>query len=384
MEDKIAKKVINVKEAKERAFLVGVRNYKNLQIWDIDDSISELCELATGAGAEIIGTLTQNVRKHQNAYLGKGKLIELKKIVTQRNINTVICDDELHPNQQLELEKFLDGVKVIDRTALILDIFASNAQTKEGRLQVELAQHEYLFPRLAGQWTHLERLGGGIGTRGPGESQIETDRRLARVRIQKLKKELQKVRRHRERYRIRRKSSDIPVVALVGYTNSGKSTMLNQLTTSSVLSENRMFSTLDPITKKLRLLNNETVLITDTVGFIQKLPTTLIAAFRATLEEANEADLILNVVDSSHLMRDQQVIAVKGILDEIGLADKPMITLLNKCDNLPEDYAVSGDDKLLGFLRSVDNPVFCSGLTGLGKKEILREIGEKLNKKIAG
>ena len=339
-----------------------------------------MSELATGAGAEIIGTLTQSVKKHQNAYLGKGKLVELKKIVTQRNIDTVICDDELHPNQQLELERFLDGVKVIDRTALILDIFASNAQTKEGRLQVELAQHEYLFPRLAGQWTHLERLGGGIGTRGPGESQIETDRRLARGRIQKLKKELQKVRRHRERYRVRRKSSNIPVVALVGYTNAGKSTMLNQLTTSSVLSENRMFSTLDPITRKLRLLDGETVLITDTVGFIQKLPTTLIAAFRATLEEANEADLILNVVDSSHLMRDQQVIAVKDILDEIGLAAKPMITLLNKCDKLPENYPVSEEDNsLLSFLSSVDNPVFCSGLTGLGKKEILKAIGKKLN-----
>lgn len=342
-----------------------------------------MSELATGAGAEIIGTLTQSVKKHQNAYLGKGKLVELKKIVTQRNIDTVICDDELHPNQQLELERFLDGVKVIDRTALILDIFASNAQTKEGRLQVELAQHEYLFPRLAGQWTHLERLGGGIGTRGPGESQIETDRRLARGRIQKLKKELQKVRRHRERYRVRRKSSNIPVVALVGYTNAGKSTMLNQLTASSVLSENRMFSTLDPITRKLRLLDGETVLITDTVGFIQKLPTTLIAAFRATLEEANEADLILNVVDSSHLMRDQQVIAVKDILDEIGLASKPMITLLNKCDKLLENYPVSEEDNLLlSFLNSVDNPVFCSGLTGLGKKEILRAIGEKLNEKI--
>ena len=340
-----------------------------------------MSELATGAGAEIIGTLTQSVKKHQNAYLGKGKLVELKKIVTQRNIDTVICDDELHPNQQLELERFLDGVKVIDRTALILDIFASNAQTKEGRLQVELAQHEYLFPRLAGQWTHLERLGGGIGTRGPGESQIETDRRLARGRIQKLKKELQ--RRHRERYRVRRKSSNIPVVALVGYTNAGKSTMLNQLTASSVLSENRMFSTLDPITRKLRLLDGETVLITDTVGFIQKLPTTLIAAFRATLEEANEADLILNVVDSSHLMRDQQVIAVKDILDEIGLASKPMITLLNKCDKLLENYPVSEEDNLLlSFLNSVDNPVFCSGLTGLGKKEILRAIGEKLNEKI--
>jgi len=342
----------------------------------------ELKELAIGAGAEVVGTLIQKVKKHQNAYLGKGKLSELKKRLSDTNATTVICDDELHPNQQLELENFLDGIKVIDRTALILDIFASNAQTKEGRLQVELAQHEYLFPRLAGQWTHLERLGGGIGTRGPGESQIETDRRLARGRIQKLKKEIEKVRRHRERYRVRRKSSNISVVALVGYTNAGKSTMLNQLTSSSVLSEDRMFSTLDPVTRKLRLLNGENVLITDTVGFIQKLPTTLIAAFRATLEEAKEADLILNVVDSSHFMREQQVKSVKDILGEIGLLNKPMITLLNKSDKLPEDYIASDDSSLFDFLVSIDNPVFCSGLTGFGKKEVLRTIGEKLIKKM--
>ena len=360
-----------------------MQNYNDHQIWNIDDSISELKELALSAGAEVVGTLIQNVKKHQNAYLGKGKLLELKKRLIETNAETVICDDELHPNQQLELEKFLDGIKVIDRTALILDIFASNAQTKEGRLQVELAQHEYLFPRLAGQWTHLERLGGGIGTRGPGESQIETDRRLARGRIQKLKKEIEKVKRHRERYRVRRKSSDIPVVALVGYTNAGKSTMLNQLTSSSVLSEDRMFSTLDPVTRKLRLLGGETVLITDTVGFIQKLPTTLIAAFRATLEEAKEADLILNVVDSSHFMREQQVRAVKDILGEIGLLDKPMVTLLNKCDKLPEDYIASDDSSLFDFLISVANPVFCSGLTGFGKKEVLRTIGEKLIRKAA-
>ena len=342
----------------------------------------ELKELAVGAGAEVVGTLIQKVKRHQNAYLGKGKLSELKKRLSDTNATTVICDDEPHPNQQLELENFLDGIKVIDRTALILDIFASNAQTKEGRLQVELAQHEYLFPRLAGQWTHLERLGGGIGTRGPGESQIETDRRLARGRIQKLKKEIEKVRRHRERYRVRRKSSNISVVALVGYTNAGKSTMLNQLTSSSVLSEDRMFSTLDPVTRKLRLLNGENVLITDTVGFIQKLPTTLIAAFRATLEEAKEADLILNVVDSSHFMREQQVKSVKDILGEIGLLNKPMITLLNKCDKLPEDYIASDDSSLFNFLVSIDNPVFCSGLTGFGKKEVLRTIGEKLIKKL--
>ena len=234
-------------------------------------------------------------------------------------------------------------MKIIDRTALILDIFASSAQTREGRLQVELAQHEYLLPRLAGQWTHLERLGGGIGTRGPGESQIETDRRLARGRIQRLKKEIEKIRQHRSRYRDRRRSSNAFVVALVGYTNAGKSTLLNKLTSSEVLSEDRMFSTLDPVTRRLHLSDNKVVLMTDTVGFIQKLPTTLIAAFRATLEEANEADLILHVVDVSHAKRFEQVASVEGILEEIGLSDRPTITLLNKWDKFPESYDPSGD-----------------------------------------
>ena len=304
-----------------------VRNKR--EIWWLNDSVSELSDLAEGAGAEVVSTITQNIKKHSLTYVGKGKLDELREAVSEYEIDTIICDDELDPNQQLQLEHSIENVKIIDRTALILDIFASSAQTREGRLQVELAQHEYLLPRLAGQWTHLERLGGGIGTRGPGESQIETDRRLARGRIQRLKKEIEKIRQHRSRYRDRRRSSNAFVVALVGYTNAGKSTLLNKLTSSEVLSEDRMFSTLDPVTRRLHLSDNKVVLMTDTVGFIQKLPTTLIAAFRATLEEANEADLILHVVDVSHAKRFEQVASVEGILEEFGLSGRPTITLLN-------------------------------------------------------
>ena len=357
--------------------MVGVRVRNKREIWGLKDSLSELSDLAEGAGAEVVSTITQNIKKHSLTYVGKGKLDELREAVSEYEIDTVICDDELDPNQQLQLEQSIENVKIIDRTALILDIFASSAQTREGRLQVELAQHEYLLPRLAGQWTHLERLGGGIGTRGPGESQIETDRRLARGRIQRLKKEIEKIRQHRSRYRDRRRSSNAFVVALVGYTNAGKSTLLNKLTSSEVLSEDRMFSTLDPVTRRLHLSDNKVVLMTDTVGFIQKLPTTLIAAFRATLEEANEADLILHVVDVSHAKRFEQVASVEGILEEIGLSGRPTITLLNKWDKFPESYDPSGDELLLDFVNRLDSPAFCSGLTGLGKTEVLRMIGEK-------
>ena len=356
-----------------------MRTRNKREVWGLKDSLSELSELAKGAGAEVVSQVTQNIKKHSITYVGKGKLDQLREVVSDQNIDTIICDDELDPNQQLQLERSLENVKIIDRTALILDIFASSAQTREGRLQVELAQHEYLLPRLAGQWTHLERLGGGIGTRGPGESQIETDRRLARGRIQKLKKEIEKIRQHRSRYRDRRRSSNAFVVALVGYTNAGKSTLLNKLTSSEVLSEDRLFSTLDPVTRRLHLGEDRVVLVTDTVGFIQKLPTTLIAAFRATLEEANEADLILHVVDVSHSKRFEQVASVDGILKEIGLSDRPTITLLNKWDKFPESYDPSSDELLVDFVNSSESPAFCSALTGLGKTEVLRMIGEKIS-----
>ena len=258
--------------------------------------MNELEELTESAGAEVINAITQTLNKHSNTYLGKGKLDEVKDFLKSNYVTTVICDDELTPTQQLNLENYLgDKVKVLDRTSLILDIFASRARSMEGKLQVELAQHEYLLPRLAGQWTHLERLGGGIGTRGPGESQIETDRRLARNRINQLKTKLEKVKAHRKRYRSKRKSSGIPTVTLTGYTNAGKSTLLNMLAKSKVLSENKLFSTLDPTTRKVNI-ENKTILVTDTVGFIQKLPTNLIASFRATLEETIEADMMLSLI----------------------------------------------------------------------------------------
>ena len=237
-------------------------------------------------------------------------------------MSTVICDDELTPTQQLNLENYLgDKVKVLDRTSLILDIFASRARSMEGKLQVELAQHEYLLPRLAGQWTHLERLGGGIGTRGPGESQIETDRRLARNRINQLKTKLEKVKAHRQRYRSKRKSSGIPTITLTGYTNAGKSTLLNMLAKSKVLSENKLFSTLDPTTRKVNI-ENRTILVTDTVGFIQKLPTNLIASFRATLEETIEADMMIHVVDVTDKNMEMKVKAVDSLWQQIGTEKK--------------------------------------------------------------
>ena len=306
--------------------------------------------------------------------MGSGKIGEIRELISDQNIDTVICDDELEPSQQLSMESALGSVKVIDRTALILDIFAARAQSKEGRLQVGLAQHEYLLPRLAGQWTHLERLGGGIGTRGPGESQIETDRRLIRGRIQKFKKDLEKVRQHRSRYRDRRKQSEIPVVALAGYTNAGKSSILNLLAGEGSRAENRLFSTLDPVTRKIMLSDGSKALLTDTVGFIQKLPTTLIAAFRATLEEASDADLILHVIDVSHHNRLEQSRSVVGLLDELRLADKPVVTVLNKVDRFSEDFDFELDDSFQKFSEDFGNMVFCSAKTGLGRGSLLKAL----------
>ncbi len=285
----------------------------------------------------MVGKLIQRLPvPSKTHYLGKGKLDELISLKDSINYDVVIFDAELSPLQQRNLEEFLQ-VKVIDRAALILDIFARRARTREGQLQVELAQHQYLLPRLAGQWSHLERLGGGIGTRGPGESQLETDRRLIRHKINRLKGRIEEVRKHRMLYRQKRKQSGIPVVAVVGYTNAGKSTLLNALSQADVLVEDKLFATLDPITRRLTLSDRRAVLLTDTVGFIRKLPPTILSAFRATLEELAEATLLVHVVDITLHNAAEQCQTVEDILADLNLRDKPMITALNKIDLLGSD-----------------------------------------------
>ena len=320
---------------RERALLVGVAIKGRRTPWSVDDSLRELAQLASTAGAEVVGQAVQQLESQRTTYMGKGKLEELLELRATVPFDTLIADDELSPTQQRTLERtFREAVKVIDRTALILDVFARHARSREGQLQVQLAQTEYLLPRLAGQWSHLERLGGGIGTRGPGETQIETDRRIIGRRIQSLKTELKRVSQHRAQYRQRRGRSDIAVVSLVGYTNAGKSSLLNALTDAKVMVRDQLFSTLDPVTRRLRLNNGERVLLTDTVGFIQKLPTTLIAAFHATLEELGEADLLLHVVDISHPNAPEHVDVVEGILADLGIKETPRILVFNKADLL--------------------------------------------------
>lgn len=302
-----------------------------------------------------------------HTYLGKGKVEELRSL--RDSFDTLILDDELTPTQQRNLENaFGENIKVIDRTALILDIFANRARTKEGRLQVELAQHEYLLPRLAGQWSHLERLGGGIGTRGPGETQIETDRRLISRRIQNLKTELNKVRNHRSLQRNRRSDNDIPVVALVGYTNAGKSTLFNKITSAGVLQSSALFATLDPVTRRIRLPSSHLVLISDTVGFIHKLPPTVVAAFRATLEELQSADLLIHVANGASRNVREHIAVVEQILADLGLSVKPSLLVLNKSDLL------SGDVDF-GEWHSGH---FVSAITGIGLDDFLSEVDQIL------
>ncbi len=370
----------------ERAILVGVELRGRRGAWSVRDSLAELAELARSARALVVGSLSQRIDKPTHVYLGKGKLEELQRLIYAKRAGTVICDDELTPTQQRNMEKALGGVKVIDRTALILDVFAQRARTKEGRLQVELAQHEYLLPRLAGQWTHLERLGGGIGTRGPGETQIETDRRLVRRRIQKLRRDLDDVRRHRAQYRARRQEMEVPVISLVGYTNAGKSTLLNKLTKADVTAENRLFSTLDPITRRIATPMGRDVLLTDTVGFIQKLPTAVVAAFRATLEEVQEADIILHVQDITHPNAAEQSDVVERILADLGVSDKPRILVLNKVDLLDDaDGASDADAPALDrLIASADvdpetRAIFTSAQTGSGLRPLLAEIDAALS-----
>ncbi|MCH7744921.1 MAG: GTPase HflX [Chloroflexi bacterium] len=372
--------MVSTKPKLERALLISVQTKgRSNRLWTTEDSLNELGELARSAGAMVVGSMVQNLDRPTQMYLGTGKVEELKDMAQERPIDTVICDDELNPTQQRNLENALGGeIKVIDRTALILDVFAQRAQTKEGRLQVELAQHEYLLPRLAGQWSHLERLGGGIGTRGPGETQIETDRRLVRGRIQRLKKNLEDVRRHRNQYRARRQEMHMPVASLVGYTNAGKSTLLNSLTGAGVVVEDKLFSTLDPITRQIHLPSGRQVLLTDTVGFIQKLPPAVVAAFRATLEEIQDSALILHVLDITHANAAQQADVVEGILGDLKLSSKPQILVLNKIDLVEQESSASSEGAMQDIVEGQQRVVFTSALTGEGTKRLLSEMDEAL------
>jgi GTP-binding protein HflX len=367
---------------RERAFLVGVEVHGQKQLLTLDDSLAELSLLCDTAGLEVVGELTQKIdRPNPETFIGSGKVEELKALAEDSLAQAIVFDNELSPRHQRELEEHVgEKVRILDRTAVILDIFAQHAHTSEGQLQVKLAQYEYFLPRLTGQWTHLARQAGGgggrsgsvggVGLRGPGETQLEVDRRAVRHEIAHLKDELEKVRARRLRHRVQRKRSRIPSVALVGYTNAGKSTLLNKLAKSDIYVADQLFATLDPTTRRVELSGGYQALFTDTVGFIQKLPTTLVAAFRATLEEISEADLLLHVVDISHPNAMNQAEAVHETLGDIDAQQVPVITVLNKIDLLsdplaarnavehfPQAVAISahtgeGIDDLLGMLRS--------------------------------
>jgi len=369
---------------RERAFLVGVDLYQQKSFLPLTDSLAELALLSNTSGLDVVGELTQKLdRPHVKTYIGPGKVDELKTLVEETLSQVIIFDDELSPRHQRELQEIMGGnVRVLDRTALILDIFAQHAHTSEGMLQVELAQYEYYLPRLTGQWTHLERQAGGgggragstggVGLRGPGETQLEVDKRAIRKRIAHLKKELEKVRAHRMRYRAQRKRSRIPTVALVGYTNAGKSTLLNKITKSDVYVADQLFATLDPTTRRVELPGGYQALFTDTVGFIQKLPTTLVEAFHATLEEIVESDLLLHVVDISHPNALNQFESVQQTLDELGAQHIPIVTALNKVDQLRDPESAKN------VVSSFSKAVTISALDGSGVKDLLRVIQEEL------
>ena len=323
--------MIDLKEAQERVILVGVSTSDHD---DTEKSLDELEELVATAGAVTVGRVIQNLDQvHPGTYVGKGKLEEIKELIWETQATGVICDDELTPVQLGNMEDALE-TKVMDRTLIILDIFAARASTNEGKIQVELAQLKYRQSRLVGLGKSLSRLGGGIGTRGPGEKKLEMDRRLIRDRIAQLNRELKDVKRHREVTREQRSRNKVPVVAIVGYTNAGKSTLLNTLTGAGVLEEDKLFATLDPTTRNLKLPSKQEVLITDTVGFIRKLPHHLIEAFRSTLEEAKYADIILHVVDASNPQMDEQMYIVYETLTNLDVKDKPIITAFNKQDKV--------------------------------------------------
>ena len=369
---------------KERAFMVGVELKGEPQLLSLDDSLSELSLLAETAGLEIVGQVTQSLNKpNVKTFIGPGKVEEIHALVDELDADIILFDEELSPRHQRELENIFGlEIRVIDRTALILDIFAQHADTSEGALQVELAQYEYRLPRLTRYWTHLARQSGGgggraggvggVGLRGPGETQLEVDRREIRRRIEYLKNQLDKVRVHRNQYRTRRKKSHIPIVALVGYTNAGKSTLLNQLSNSDVYVANQLFATLDPTTRRVELKGGQLALFSDTVGFIQKLPTTLIAAFRATLEEITQADLLIHVVDITHPNAQAQAEAVYETLETIGAGNIPVLTAINKVDQLtdPENAKMN--------LENYPNSIAISAKNGYGIDDLLLKVNETL------
>ena len=359
--------LFDMKELEERVILVAVSTSDED---DTEASLDELEELADTAGATAIGRLVQNREKiHPGTYLGSGKIGELREMVWEMGATGVICDDELSPAQLRNLESALD-TKVMDRTMVILDIFAAHATTSEGKIQVELAQLRYRAARLVGLRSSLSRLGGGIGTRGPGEKKLEMDRRLIKNRIAQLNRELREVKRHRELTREQRTKNRIPVVAIVGYTNAGKSTLLNTLTGAGVLQEDQLFATLDPTTRSRKLPSGQEILLTDTVGFIRKLPHHLIDAFKSTLEEAKYADLILHVVDASNPQMDEQMYVVYETLQRLEAMDKPVVTAFNKMDRIGESLTVR-DFK-------ADRIVQVSAKTGEGLEALLQAIEEIL------
>lgn len=364
--------------------LVAVASKVSADIVSPEDSLDELARLTASAGAEVVGKVIQSLPVPSKAYyIGKGKLNELITLRESTSYDVVIFDDELSPLQQRNLEDALK-VKVLDRVALILDVFGRRAQTREGQLQVELAQHQYLSPRLAGQWSHLERLGGGIGTRGPGESQLETDRRLIQRRIHRLKQQIEKVRKQRMLYRQRRRKSGIPIVSLIGYTNAGKSTLLNALSQANVASEDRLFTTLDPTTRRVFLPDRSTVLLSDTVGFIRKLPPSIISAFRATLEELTEANILLHVVDLTSHNAAEECQTVEGILGNLNLLDKPRLTALNKIDLLLDDSRSWTEEQALNYLSdrndtAYEDTVLVSSTKKWGLSHLLEVIRKTLS-----
>ncbi len=364
----------DAEQHRERAILAGIRK-QNDSDEQVNESLAELAQLADTAGVNVLyQTVQSRVRPDIATYIGKGKAREIGLKAQVLKADLLILDDELSPAQQRNLEE-ITGIKTVDRTTLILDIFAQRARTLEGKLQVELAQLSYLLPRLTGKGLVLSRLGGGIGTRGPGETKLEVDRRRIRKRINDLKKELEAVRKNRNLQRAARKKSSIPVVSICGYTNSGKSTLLNRLTDAGILAEDKLFATLDPTTRQLKLPDNRTALISDTVGFINKIPHHLIAAFRGTLEEVTESDVLLHVVDISHQAMDMQMESVNRLLADLGVYDKPVVTVFNKIDKLDQ-----ADVTRLAQFRynRLPDSVFISARTGQGIDKLLELISLNL------